>query len=292
MARLVRGEGSHHRACTAGAFVDIVGGPGQRVGAVALGDGYVGGGLGQGNGVLFGLQRLDLDEDIETARGLRGNGGDLVAGAGFCAAVPHDVVIAGLAPEETNVVVRSIGTRGVAPPHEDDVAFLGQATGKQLLLGAESVGTDVAVFNEVFVVGGPCQPIVRQAGAVLVHGRPVHDLHGGFRVQAGFAENVADKARAVHSHGAAVVGGVTFGRLGVAASVGGAQVVVVVLVGLQLLDNAFPGNAHGSHVVGAALHFGFHRVEGVLRVKHGNVPGAVRDDNRVFCLRRFFFLCL
>ena len=61
MARLVCRKGSHHRACTAGAFVDIVGGPGQRVGTVALGNRHIRGGLGQRDSVLFGLQRLDLD---------------------------------------------------------------------------------------------------------------------------------------------------------------------------------------------------------------------------------------
>ena len=181
------------------------------------------------------------------------------------------------------MIVSGIRARGIAPPHEDDVTFFRQAGTQKLLLGAESVGADIAVFDEVFVVGGPCQPIVRQAGAVLVHRSAVHDLHGGLRVQAGFAENVADKARAVHSHGAAVVGGITIGRLGVAASVGGAQVVVVVLVGLQLPDDALPGNAYAGHVVGAALHFGFHCIEGVLGVKYRHVPGAVREgDTAVF----------
>ena len=106
------------------------------------------------------------------------------------------------------MIVGSIGTRGVAPPHQNDVTFLGQATGKQLLLGAEGVGTDIAVFNQILIVGRARQPVVGQAGAKLTNWRLVHDFHGGFRVQAGFPKDVADKARAVHSHGAAVVGGV------------------------------------------------------------------------------------
>ena len=49
---------------------------------------------------------------------------DYAERAGFGAAVPHDIVIRRLAPEETNVVVRSIRAGIVAPPHEDDITFL------------------------------------------------------------------------------------------------------------------------------------------------------------------------
>ena len=76
--------------------------------------------------------------------------------------------------------------------------------------------------------------------------------------------------------------------MGVAASIGGAQVVVVILVGLQLPDDALPGNAYAGHVVGAAFHLRFYRVEGVLGVKHRHVPGAVRDGDGSVCLSWFF----
>ena len=199
----------------------------------------------------------------------------MVAGAGLRAAVPHDVIVTGLAPEKTNVIVRSIGAWGVAPPHQNDVAFLGQARTQQLLLGAESVSTDIAVLNEVFVVGGPRQPVVGQTGAVLIHRRPVHNFHSRLCIQASFPKDVANKSGAVHPCGTAVVARVAVGRLGVAANVGGAQVVVVILVGLQLLDNAFPGNTHTGHVVGAALHVIFHLGERVLGPEDGHVPGAI-----------------
>ena len=136
---------------------------------------------------------LDFNEDVETARRLGGNGTDLVAGAGFRAAVPHFVLAVIVAPIKANVIVGPVRAWGLAPPHEDDVALFRKATGKQLLLGAEGVSADIAVFNEVFVVGRPCQPVVRQAGAELTHGCLVHDLHGGFGIQASFAKDIGHK---------------------------------------------------------------------------------------------------
>ena len=273
MARFIRGECGNHAAGAAGAFVHVVGGPGQGVGTVALGNRYIGGGLSKGDSVFLGLDRLDLNQNIEAALGLGGNGGNLVAGAGLRAAVPHDVIVAGFAPKEADMIVSGIRARGIAPPHEDDVAFLGQARAQQLLLGTESVSTDIAVFDKVFVVGGACQPVVRQAGTVLVHRSAVHDFHGGFRVQAGFAEDVADKTGAVHPDLAAVVARIPVGGLSVPAHIFGTQVEVIVLVAFQLPDNGFTGNSHGSHVVGASLHLGFHRIERVLSVKHRHVAG-------------------
>ena len=158
--RICRKSG-HHAAGAAGAFVHVVGCPGQGVGTVALGNADIGGGLGQGHRVLFRLDGFDFYEDIEAARRLGGNSTDLVAGAGFCAAVPHDVVIASFAPKEADMVVGGIRAGCIAPPHEDDVAFFRKTAGKQLLLGAESVGADIAIFDEVFVVGSACQPVVR-----------------------------------------------------------------------------------------------------------------------------------
>ena len=101
-------------------------------------------------------------------------------------------------------------------------------------------------------------------------------------------EDVADKTSTVHAHGAAVVGGVPVGRLGVASHIFGTEVEVIVFMGLQLPDYGFTGDTYGSHVVGAALHLGFHRVEGVLSVKHRYIPGAVRDGEGSVCFSRFF----
>ena len=79
----------------------------------------------------------------------------------------------------------------------------------------------------------------------------------------------------------AVVAGVAVGGLGVAALVRGAQVEIIVFMGFQLPDDGFTGDAYGSHVVGAALHLGFHRVEGVLGVKDGHVAGRTADGDLI-----------
>ena len=187
MACRICGKSRHYAAGGGGSLIHIVGGAGQGISRIALGNRDVRRSLGEGHRVLLGLDGFDFYEDVETALGLGRDGRNLVARAGFRAAVPHDVVIASFAPKEADMVVGGIRAGCIAPPHEDDVAFLGQAAEKQLLLGAESVGTDISVFDKVFVVGGACQPVVRQAGAELTHGCLVHDFHGGFRVQPSFA---------------------------------------------------------------------------------------------------------
>ena len=91
------------------------------------------------------------------------------------------------------MIVGPVRAWGLAPPHEDDVALFRKAAGKQLLLGTESVSTDIAVFDKIFVVGRPRQPVIGQTRAVLIHRRLVHDLHDGFGIQASFAKDIGHK---------------------------------------------------------------------------------------------------
>ena len=130
-----------------------------------MGNGNVRGGLGQGDGVLLGGGRLHFNQNVIGAGSFRGDSRNLIAALGGGVAVPHFVVAGGIAPKETYVVVSAVVSGRMAPPHQNDVALLRLAAGKQLLFVLEGVGGQVGVLNEVHEVAGSTHHIVRPPGA-------------------------------------------------------------------------------------------------------------------------------
>ena len=126
--------------------------------------------------------------------------------------MPHFVVAGGIAPKETYVVVSAVVSGRMAPPHQNDVALLRLAAGKQLLFVLEGVGGQVGVLNEVHEVAGSTHHIVRPPGAGDIGlALDVHLGDEGVGVQADFPQNVGHKARAVHAGSAIVVTGSPLG---------------------------------------------------------------------------------
>ena len=113
--------------------------------------------------------------------------------------MPHLVLAVKIPPIKANVVVRAIVKWRFAPPHENDIAFFGQAAGEKFLLCLKRIPGQVAGLDEGHVIGSAGQDVIGQAGPKPVGpaGDGLDFCHNGIGVQPSFPQNIGHKPTAV-----------------------------------------------------------------------------------------------